>query len=172
MSDSKSHPGRSHRQGPPSALDALLAEPAGDPVRRALWLDGLDRRLRPLLPPSLAAHARLANYEHGRLVLLVEAPVWRARLRLAAPDILDAARSVGLAATELVVKTRLGPAAPPPAAPRKTVPISAASQQALQAALASLRDPEPVPRRGRPTRGGAASTPADGPDEKPGVTDE
>lgn len=184
MSDSKSNPGRpksghpdpgrAHRHpGPPNALDALLAEPAGDPIRRALRLEDLDRRLRPLLPPSLAAHARLANYEQGRLVLLVEAPVWRARLRLAAPEILDAARSIGLAATELVVKTRLGSAAPSPPAPRPDIPMSTASQQALKAALASLRDPEPTPRRGR-SASGKASPPAVDPtaERDPGVSDE
>lgn len=134
----------------------------GNPIRRALWLDGLDRRLRPLLPPALAAHARLTNYEHGRLVLLVDAPVWRAKLRLAAPELLDAARSIGLAATELVVKTRLGPAASPPSALRKPIPMSAATQQALQAALASLQEPEPVRvGKGRSSRDDNPSPPAD-----------
>src|SRR5690606_40109503 len=52
MSDS-----RSRSPDPRPALDALMAEPAGDPLRRALWLDALDRRLRPCLPPSIAAHA-------------------------------------------------------------------------------------------------------------------
>ena len=88
---------------PQAALEALLAEPAGDPIRRALWLDGLDRQLRPLLPPTLAPHARLANFERGRLVFVVDAPVWRAKLRLATLELLDAARSLGLEATELVV---------------------------------------------------------------------
>lgn len=128
---------------PRAALDALLAEPAGDPIRRAMWLDELDRHLRPHLPPALAAHARLANYERGRLVFLVDAPVWRSKLRLAAPELLDLARSIGLEAVELVVKTTLVPAAPPMPAARKPKPMSATSQQALQAALASLKEPDP-----------------------------
>src|SRR5690606_40087586 len=119
MSEFKPSPRRP--SSPVAALDALLAEPAGDPIRRAMWLDELDRRLRPLLPSPLAAHARLANYERGRLVFVVDAPVWRAKLRLLAPELLDAARSIGVAAVELVVKTRLGSASPPPAAPRNTV---------------------------------------------------
>jgi len=145
MSDSKPRPPR-RPSAPVAALDALLAEPAGDPIRRAMWLDELDRRLRPLLPSPLAAHARLANYERGRLVFVVDAPVWRAKLRLLAPELLDAARSIGLAAAEFVVKTSLAPATPPPAAPRNTVTMSPAAKEALQAALASLRpdrtDPE------------------------------
>lgn len=131
---------------PQAALEALLAEPAGDPIRRALWLDGLDRQLRPLLSPALAPHVRLANIERGRLVFVVDAPVWRARLRLAAPEILDAAQSLGLEATELVVKTTLSPPAgstPPPQAKAKTRPMSKTARDALQAALASLQQPDP-----------------------------
>ena len=142
-----SEPRKPRRPGTPqSALDALLAEPAGDPIRRALWLDGLDHQLRPLLPPTLAAHARLANFENGRLVFVVDAPVWRAKLRLAAPELLDRARSFGLAATELVVKTSSSPLAgstSPTPAIRADKPMSVASQEALKAALASLRSPTP-----------------------------
>ena len=143
MSEFKPSPRRP--SSPVAALDALLAEPAGDPIRRAMWLDELDRRLRPLLPSPLAAHARLANYERGRLVFVVDAPVWRAKLRLLAPELLDAARSIGLAAVEFVVKTSLVSASPPPAAPRNTVTMSPAAKEALQAALASLRPEKPDP---------------------------
>ena len=106
MSDSRSNPSR-RPSTPTAALDALLAESAGDPIRRAMWLDELDRRLRPFLPFPLAAHARLANYERGRLVF--------------------------------VVKTSLVPNTPPLQAPRKTVTMSPAAKEALQAALASLK---------------------------------
>jgi len=89
-----------------------LSGTSADPIRRALWLDALDQRLRPCLPPSLAAHARLANVTGAqattgagmagvklaglKLVFLVDSPVWHARLRLATPELLDAARSIGL----------------------------------------------------------------------------
>lgn len=132
---------------PQAALDALLADASGDPIRRAIWLDGLDRQLRPLLPSTLAPHARLANFERGRLVFVVDAPVWRAKLRLAAPELLDAARSIGLEATELVVKTTLSPpagAVSPPLASVRARPMSKTARDALQAALASLRDPDPT----------------------------
>jgi hypothetical protein len=141
MSYSKPKPPSRGPSKPRIALDALLEDPAGNPIRRALWLDELDRRLRPYLPPSLAAHARLANFERGRLVYVVDAPVWRAKLRLAAPELLDAARSVGLEAAEFVVKTTIPiPAAAPV---RKAKPMSAATLEALQAALASLKKPDP-----------------------------
>lgn len=147
MSDSKPKRPPSRRPSVPRiALDALMEDTAGNPIKRALWLEDLDRRLRPCLPPSLAAHARLANFERGRLVYVVDAPVWRAKLRLAAPEMLDAARSVGLKAAELVVKTTIPQ---PAAAPvRQAKPLSAATQKALQAALDSLRDPDESKGRG------------------------
>lgn len=138
-----SRPRSPHRpSAPQAALDALLSEPAGDPVRRALWLDGLDHQLRPLLPPALAAHSRLANFERGRLVFVVDAPVWRAKLRLAAPELLNAARSLGLEASDLVVKTATVSGSEASAPPRAIAPrpMSAASLEDLRAALASLKD--------------------------------
>ena len=123
-------------------MQALLADTAFDPLRRALWLDALDQRLRPSLPPSLADHARLANLDGGRLVYVVDAPVWRAKLRLVAPELLDAARSLGLDATDVIVKTTTTPFRPPERSERPATPMSAAAKEALQAALASLVDPK------------------------------
>jgi len=76
----------------------------------------------------------------GRLVFLVDSPVWKARLRLASAELLDAARSVGLACDEVVVKVATTPLVPAPPAPRRPVPLSAATREALEAALASLKD--------------------------------
>lgn len=137
--------------GPQVAIDALLggeASGTGDQIlRRALWLEALDQQLRPCLPPALAAHARLANVDRGRLVYLVDAPVWHARLRLAATSILDAARSLGLEATDLVVKTASGPQALRPQTPGTqsnltAPPLSAAASEAFATAFAS-RDETP-----------------------------
>ena len=76
---SKPKPARANRNaGPQAPMEALLADVAFDPLRRALWLDALDQRLRPSLPPALAPHARVANVDGGRLVYVVDAPVWRA----------------------------------------------------------------------------------------------
>lgn len=145
MSDSRSSPNRPRT--PQAALDALLASGAGDPLRRALWLDALDLRLRPLLPPSLAAHARLANVDGAKLVFLVDSPVWHARLRLAGPGLVDVARSIGLDVTELVVKTTTQALQPLPPAQRPIVPMSGAARTALESALASLIETEEDPDR-------------------------
>lgn len=124
-----------------SALDALLSGTARDPVRHALGLEALDRQLRPLLPPGLAVHVKLANVVDGRLVFLADSPVWHARLRLATDQLLGAARSVGLEVHEVAIRTTsqpLGPQ-PPQAAPRPRVPGPAA-QEAFRAALDTLAD--------------------------------
>jgi hypothetical protein len=129
--------------GPRVALEALLTGATADPIRRALWLDALDQRLRPHLPPSLAAHVRLANVNGVQLVFLVDAPVWHARLRLATAELLDAARSVGLDVREVVIRTATHAPSQGAARPRSVLPMSAAARGALDAALASLRDPDP-----------------------------
>ncbi len=147
MSDSRSKPfaGRPDKAGrsnadPQAALDALLADAAdGNPVRRALWLDALDLRLRPCLPPALAAHARLANVAGGKLVFLVDSPVWHARLRLAADQLIDAARSIGLDARSVVVKTMLQPPLETTAPSKPSRPPSAVAGEALRDAVALLR---------------------------------
>jgi len=132
-----------------SALDALLSGTARDPVRHALGLDALDQQLRPLLPPQLAAHARLANVAGGRLVFLVDSPIWHARLRLAASELLDAARSLGLEVRELAIKTTSQPLRPPAQTPAQApAPVtgagrSTAAEDAFRAALAALSDPAP-----------------------------
>ena len=155
MSNSKSPPRRD--VSPRPALQAL-SDAATDPVRRALWLDALEQRFRPFLPPSLASHCRLANVAGSRLVFVVDAPVWRAKLRLAAPELVEHARSIGLAVTEITAKVVAQHAIPVASdSPRKPLPISAASREALQAALASLDSPgsagaHPAAGRGSRTR--------------------
>lgn len=129
--------------GPRAALDALFAGSAGDPLRRAMWLDAVDQLLRPCLSPSLAAHARLANVRGDKLVYVVDSPVWHAKLRLATPELLTAARSIGLDVAALNVKTTLQPLRPLPPAAHSTPPMSAATRSGLATALALLRSDAP-----------------------------
>lgn len=113
-----------------------------------MWLDALDRALRPSLPVSLAAHARLANVDGARLVYLVDSPLWNASLRLAAPALLDAARSKGLDVRELRVRTTTQPLFPPARVETAIRPLSASAPEGLRDALASLRIPEDDGRDG------------------------
>lgn len=121
-----------------------MAGKTGDPLRRALWLDALDRQLRPHLPPHLANRCRLANVKDEQLVFLVESPVWHAKLRLAEHQLLQAARSLGLTATRVTIKTATtvlrSPTQQDQPRPR---PVSDATHKGLREALASLQDIEP-----------------------------
>ncbi|MGR4875700.1 DciA family protein [Pseudoxanthomonas sp. LARHCG66] len=149
MSDSKSKPRRTGTAQP--ALQAALTDAATDPVRRAMWLDALEQQLRPCLPPALAPHCRLANVAGKRLVFIVDSPVWHARLRLAAPELINVAQSIGLAVTEVTAKTSLAPLHPVKPAQDPVVPVSEASRKGLQAALDLLSAPDSA---GTPTPGG------------------
>ncbi|WP_068830999.1 DUF721 domain-containing protein [Xanthomonas translucens] len=138
---SKRKSGEGHTTAPMPALDAALADKVGDPLRRALWLDALDRQLRPHLPPNLASRCRLANVNGEQLVFLVDSPVWHARVRLAEADILAAARSLGLKATRVTVKIATASAhSPMQQVSSKPAPVSAATHKGLRDALASLQD--------------------------------
>jgi hypothetical protein len=104
-----------------------------------LWLDALDQLFRPYLPPGMAAHARLANVRGDRLVFIVDAPVWHAKLRLAGPGLLDAARSFGLEVAGVTVRTSLQPLRPALPAARPAPSIRGKPQPQLEATLALLR---------------------------------
>ncbi len=123
------------------AIETLLVEKAGNPLRRALWLDALDRQLRPHLPRPLADRCRLANVNGEQLVFLVDSPVWHAKLRLAEQQLIDAARSIGLKVTQVTVKTAKTPLhSPTQSNPSPAASVSAATHKGLRDALASLQD--------------------------------
>ena len=87
----------------------------------------------------LAAHARLANVRGDKLVFVVDAPVWHAKLRLAGPGLIDAARSLGLEVAGVTVRTSLQPLRPLLPAARPAPSIRGMPQPQLEAALALLR---------------------------------
>jgi hypothetical protein len=131
---------------------------AADPLRRALWLNALGHQFRPILPPALANHCRLANVTDRRLVFLVDSPVWKAKLRLATPELLQLAASLGLSATDVAAKVTTQPLWAPQPETRHAPTGSAAAHKALAEVMASLDDtlskmPAPDPmRRYRPKK--------------------
>jgi hypothetical protein len=143
MSGSRRPPARSGTILPQSALETLLAGSAGDTLRRAYWLETLDRLLRPQLPPDVASHARLGNVRQRQLVFLVDAPVWHTRLRMATPALLEAARGIGLEVDGVIIKPRT----PLPTAPQAPLPPPRpGTRQQLAAILALLEaDTTPAP---------------------------
>ena len=126
---------------PPNALDALSGTGLASLVERARWLDTLDPLLRQSLPATLAGQCKLANVDDKHLVFLVSAPVWKAKLRLHADALLDAAAAAGLKARTLVVKVSL-PAPPPNPGAANCRPLSEAVRDSLRATAQSVSDPE------------------------------
>ncbi|KAA2284937.1 DUF721 domain-containing protein [Arenimonas fontis] len=141
MSDpSKPYGGAAPSPLPRQALEALSGTGLAGLVERARWLAALDPMLRRSLPATLADQCRLANVDENKLVFLVSSPVWKAKLRLHADALLDAAAAAGLEARSLVVKV----APPEPVFPTESgqpKPLSEAVRDALRATAHSVSDP-------------------------------
>jgi hypothetical protein len=131
-------PGGAGPGTPPQALQAAEAG-LGPMIRRARELDRLDHLLRQNLPAAVAENCRLANVERDRLVFLVNAPVWKSKLRLLADVLLDAAAAAGHPARALVVKIVPAPSNSPEASGK---PLSEAVRESLRAAARSVEDPD------------------------------
>lgn len=123
-----------------AALGTAVSGDLGSVIKRARDLDALDRQLRQSLPPSLAPHVRLGNVRDGRLVFLVTSPVWKAKLRLYADAIRDAASAAGLQASGMTVKVATMLPVPPAAASH--APLSSSARDSLRAAADAVADPE------------------------------
>jgi len=121
-------------------LQAAGEAKLGRLLQRAQWLEALDQRLRRYLPTALQNHCQLGNLDAGKLVFLVDAPVWSAKLRQHADVLLDAATKAGLQAHTLTIRI----VAPPPASPGRSAPkpLSQATRDALRATAQSVADPE------------------------------
>ena len=103
-------------------------------------LDRLDKLLRQSLPAAMAGQCRLANVDKDRLVFLVNAPVWKNKLRLMADVLLDAAAAAGYPARALVVKVVPDVLASPETVAGK--PLSEAVRESLRATAQSVKDPD------------------------------
>ena len=125
---------------PRPALEAAGEAGLGRLIERAQWLAALDERLRRCLPDLLLPHCRLGNVGAGKLVYLVDAPVWGAKLRQHADALLDAAAAAGLQAGAFIVKVVPPlPSRPDIAAPK---PLSSVTRDALRKTAESVADPE------------------------------
>lgn len=123
-----------------TALSAALSSDPSHLIERAMQLHAFDRQLRQSLPEPLASHVKLGNLRDGRLVFLVDAPVWNARLRLHADALLDAARAAGIPASGITVKVATMQPVPRDAAPLS--PLSPSARETLRAAAAATQDEE------------------------------
>lgn len=124
-------------RGPRSIVECKgIAELA----RRASRLDALDRALRQTLPTALRDQTRFADLRNDRLVFLVSSPAWASRLRLMQTQLLATALALGTRASSITVK--VVPPVPTPVEPDRTKPLSPTAATHLQAAAASVTDPE------------------------------
>ena len=109
-------------------------------IARAQMLARLDQLLRQSLPAALAGQCRLANVDKDRLVFLVNAPVWKNKLRLVADVLLDAAAAAGYPARTLVVKVAPTFSISPESVVGK--PLSEVVRESLRATAQSVKDPD------------------------------
>ncbi len=66
---------------PKSLKDLLAANSLSRLVEQASATDVLTRRVQALLPAEIAPHVLSANFRDQRLIVLVDAAVWAARVR-------------------------------------------------------------------------------------------
>jgi len=132
--------GAAGSSSPPQALQAAAAAGLGPLIQRAQALGRLDQLLRQSLPTALAGQCRLANVENDRLVFLVNAPVWKNKLRLMADVLLDGAAAAGYPARTLVVKVVPAETVSPENVVGK--PLSEAVRESLRTTAQSVKDPD------------------------------
>jgi hypothetical protein len=136
MPSRRSNP--THSTGPRPAAECVALGALADYARA---LDVLDRRLRRLLPATLANETRLADVRGGRVVFLASSAAWASRLRLHQAALVAEARvALGDVVERFAVK--VAPLPPVPAEEPGPKPLSAAAAEHLRTAAKSLSDPE------------------------------
>ncbi|TCS93710.1 hypothetical protein EDC25_12631 [Pseudofulvimonas gallinarii] len=115
--------------------DIVLSNDIAGLAARAGALADLGARLSRVLPSALSAQVRFADLREGRLVFLASSAAWATRLRYTQALVLEAARQLGLGASELVVKVAPPAPASQPLAPARPLSESAARHLDLAAKL-------------------------------------
>lgn len=125
---SPSYPSK-HGHLPRHALDSLLDDASGKPLRHALWLEEMQEKLSHQLPPHLRGQLRLVGTGNGVLSFITYAASWASRARHEQATLLQAARAIGLDVQRVRVKVVIPEPLPIPPAPR---PPNATAVAALQ----------------------------------------
>jgi hypothetical protein len=111
-------------------------------LERARELEAITSAITTTLPRALAAECTVANIRKERLVVLAHSASAATRLRLMAPQVLEAARQAsGLALTELAVRVTATAPVPSDIA-AEFRPLSLAGAEHLARAAQSVADPE------------------------------
>jgi hypothetical protein len=111
-------------------------------LARARALKKLDVELHDLIPPPLNDHCRILSIRDNTLVLAADSPVWAARLRFHATQLvkqLSNSRTVNLRTVRVRVRPPASAQASHPA--RKPVPVSRENSHTLKQAAREITDP-------------------------------
>lgn len=87
------------RRANPLRVSAVLSrehDVLGPMLRKARWLDEVNRLLWEQMDESLAKHCRVANVSNERLILVACSSAWSARLRFRVPEILGRLERLGI----------------------------------------------------------------------------
>jgi hypothetical protein len=122
------------------ALNALDDVSLQKVVERAKRLAKLEAKLLAALPVVLRPHCRLGNVTAGTVVFMVDAPVWKSKLRLHQELVLNAAIAAGLSPNSLTIKVVPDLFAAP--ASKAGTPLSDSVRDSLRTTASSVADPD------------------------------
>ena len=106
-------------------------------VARAHELAALGKVVRGLLGSPLDRHVQVANFDHGRLVLLADSSAWAARARFVAANLSQRLAAQRARVSEVKIITR-PPQPEPVSVPRPRGRISAATARLLMEVAVGL----------------------------------
>jgi hypothetical protein len=109
-------------KNPESSLNQLL--------QRASQMEQLENLLQGLVDPDLATRFQVAAVRKNRLILITPNASWATRLRMKAPQIVNALNGAGHTGIEHI-DIRVAPLVEPEIVQRKRRPLSTAARQAL-----------------------------------------
>jgi hypothetical protein len=111
-------------------------------LARARALNKLDAELHDLIPPPLNDHCRILSIRDDTLVLAADSPVWAARLRFQATQLvkqLSNSRTVNLRTVRVRVRPPESRHAARPS--RKQIPVTRKNSHTLREAAREVTDP-------------------------------
>lgn len=108
-------------------------------LARAQTLSRLDALIGEFMHAALRKHAVVANLRESTLVMLVDGPVWKSRLRLDTPVLLEKLQQAGMEVTDIKINVTTEPLPVPLELPARRE-RSASYKDQLQSVLALLDD--------------------------------
>lgn len=74
-------------------------------IEKSQLLNAFQQAVAPILPADCRSHIQAANYQNGELILIVDSPVWAARMRTQFPNISSTiSDKLGIEVTKVRIK--------------------------------------------------------------------